>query len=124
MRFLLNMNINREMTAALNERGHMCRHVGDIGLSRAKDIEIVAEAKKTGEVIITHDLDYGHLLAFSGESAPSVIILRLRNLLTKEILSRMDMVWQEIEEPIAKGAIVSLSDKSLRIRTLPIKEKE
>jgi len=78
MNFLLNMNVHRDMAAPLKKRGHVCRHVGDIGLSRAKDVEIVAEAKRTGEVIITHDLDYGHLLAFSGEKAPSVIILRLR----------------------------------------------
>jgi len=120
MNFLLNMNIHRDMAAPLKKRGHVCRHVGDIGLSRAKDVEIVAEAKRTGEVIITHDLDYGHLLAFSGEKAPSVIILRLRDLGLDEVLSRLDSVWKEIESPLMDGAIVSLSDKSLRIRNLPI----
>lgn len=120
MNFLLNMNVNRDMTAPLEKRGHVCRHAGNIGMSRAKDVEIVAEAKRTREVIITHDLDYGHLLAFSGESAPSVLILRLRDLRTDEILSRFDAVWSEIETPLTEGAIVSLSDKSLRIRNLPI----
>ena len=122
MNFLLNMNIRREMIPPLQGRGHVCRHVGDIGMSRAKDVEIVAEAKRTGETILTHDLDYGHLLAFSGESAPSVIILRLRNLQTDEIISRLDSVWSEIESPLRNGAIVSISDKSLRIRNLPISE--
>ncbi len=120
MNFLLNMNIHRDMVAPLKKRGHVCRHVGDIGMARAKDVEIVAEARKTGETIVTHDLDYGHLLAFSGESAPSVIILRLRDLHTDEIVSRLDAVWKEIESPLMDGAIVSLSDKSLRIRNLPI----
>jgi predicted nuclease of predicted toxin-antitoxin system len=120
MNFLLNMNIRREMIAPLQKRGHACRHVGDIGMSRAKDEEIVAEAKRRGEVILTHDLDYGHLLAFSGEKAPSVIILRLRNLSVNEVLSRLDSIWKEIESPLMNGAIVSLSDKSLRIRKLPI----
>jgi predicted nuclease of predicted toxin-antitoxin system len=120
MNFLLNMNIRREMIAPLQKRGHACRHVGDIGMSRAKDDEIVAEAKRRGEVILTHDLDYGHLLAFSGEKAPSVIILRLRNLSVNEVLSRLDTIWKEIESPLMNGAIVSLSDKSLRIRKLPI----
>src|SRR3990172_89016 len=90
MNFLLNMNVHRDMAAPLEKRGHVCRHVADIGMSRATDVEIVAEAKRTGETIITHDLDYGHLLAFSGESAPSVIILRLRDLRTDEIMSRLD----------------------------------
>jgi predicted nuclease of predicted toxin-antitoxin system len=120
MNFLLNMNIRREMIAPLQARGHLCCHIGDIGMSRAKDVEIVAEAKRTGEIILTHDLDYGHLLAFSGDNAPSVIILRLRNLHPDEVLSRLDAVWGEIETPLHNGAIVSISDKSLRIRNLPI----
>ena len=123
MNFLLNMNVHRDMAALLEKRGHICRHVGDIGMSRAKDAEIVAEAKRTREVIMTHDLDYGHLLAFSGEKAPSVIILRLRDLRTDEILSRIDAIWKDIEHPLLEGAIVSLSDKSLRIRTLPIESR-
>jgi len=123
MKFLLNMNVNREMAAQLQERGHVCRHVGDMGMSRATDTEIVAEAKRTNEVILTHDLDYGHLLAFSGEKAPSVVILRLRNLQTDEVMSRLDAVWKDIESPVLEGAIVSLSDKSLRIRTLPIESE-
>ena len=123
MNFLLNMNVDRDMAAQLKKRGHVCRHGGDIGMSRAKDIEIVAEAKRTNEVILTHDLDYGHLLAFSGDKAPSVIILRLRDLRTNEIMSRLDAVWKDVESALMEGAIVSLSDKSLRIRTLPIESE-
>lgn len=123
MNFLLNMNVHRDMTAPLKERGHVCRHAGDIDMSRATDAEIVVEARNKGEVIVTHDLDYGHLLAFSGEKAPSVIILRLRDLRTNEIMSRLDAVWNEIEGVLAEGAIVSLSDKSLRIRKLPIESE-
>jgi predicted nuclease of predicted toxin-antitoxin system len=120
MNFLLNMNVNRDMAAQLEKRGHVCRHVGDIGMARATDTEIVAEAKRSNEVILTHDLDYGHLLAFSGAKAPSVVILRLRDLQLDEIVSRLDMVWKDIETPLLEGAIVSLSDQNLRIRTLPI----
>jgi len=120
MNFLLNMNVNRDMAAPLKKRGHVCRHTGDIGMARATDAEIVAEARRTGEVIITHDLDYGHLLAFSGERAPSVIMIRTRDLRTDEIILRIDSVWKEIESHILGGAIISLSDKNLRIRALPI----
>ena len=51
MNFLLNMNVNRDMTARLKGHGHICRPAGDVGMSRAKDIEIVAEAKRANEVI-------------------------------------------------------------------------
>jgi len=124
MNFLLNMNIDRDLAVQLKKRGHICRHAGNMGLSRATDTEIVTEAKRTNEVILTHDLDYGHLLAFSGDKAPSIIILRLRDLRSDEIMSRLDAVWKQIESPLLEGAIVSLSDKSLRIRTLPIESDQ
>jgi predicted nuclease of predicted toxin-antitoxin system len=47
MNFLLNMNVDRDMAVQLKKRGHICRHAGDIGLSRATDTEIVAEARRT-----------------------------------------------------------------------------
>ena len=42
-------------------------------MERASDAEILTTAKAESECVLTHDLDYGQLLAFSGESAPSVV---------------------------------------------------
>ena len=64
MRFLLNMNVPRELGRRLRDEGHEYRHVGDIGMAQASDVVIVEEARTHGKVILTHDLDYGHLLAF------------------------------------------------------------
>ena len=80
MKFLINMNLPRELGRRLSNLGHDCRHVGDVGLSDASDEAIVEAARKAGETILTHDLDYGSLLAFSGEPSPSVVIFRLRNI--------------------------------------------
>jgi len=68
MRFLHNMNIPRELGRKLEAQGHSWRHVGNIGMFRANDVAIIEEARAKSEVIVTHDLDYGHLLAFSGEA--------------------------------------------------------
>lgn len=72
------------------------------------------------EVIVTHDLDYSHLLAFSGEPAPSVIILRLRNIHSDNLLNRILRAWPEVEEALSEGAIVVLEDAAHRIRRLPL----
>ena len=122
MKFLLNMNLPRVLGRRLIAAGHPCRHVGDIGLGRASDLEIMAEAGRNRETILTHDLDYGHLLAFSGETAPSVIIFRLRNPHPVKLLSRMMAAWPEMEQPLQQGAIVVLEDAALRIRCLPISQ--
>ncbi|MGB9776420.1 MAG: DUF5615 family PIN-like protein [Anaerolineae bacterium] len=120
MRFLLNMNVPRSLAVLLAARGHLCRHVGDIGMSRATDEAILQEARMHQEVVVTHDLDYGHLLALSGESAPSVVIFRLRNTHPENLFAQMMKVWAEIEEPLRRGAIVVLEDAALRVRLLPI----
>ena len=65
MKFLLNMNLPRRLSGFLSEAGHTCRHAGDIGLAETPDRDIIVVAQGTGEVILTHDLDYGGLLAFS-----------------------------------------------------------
>ena len=91
-------------------------------MSRSNDLEIIREARKKTEIIITHDLDYGHLLAFSGEATPSVIIFRLRNTHPDNLFSQLIEKWPEIENPLLEGAIVVIEDNACRIRRLPIKK--
>jgi predicted nuclease of predicted toxin-antitoxin system len=122
MKFLLNMNLPRQLGKQLAGAGHVCRHVGDIGMARASDTEIVAAARRNRETIITHDLDYGGLLAFSGEDAPSVIIFRVHNTRIQNLFDQFVSAWNEIEEPLSNGAIVILEDAVLRIRRLPFED--
>ncbi|GAK50941.1 hypothetical protein U14_02183 [Candidatus Moduliflexus flocculans] len=120
MKFLLNMNVPPQLGRHLMQLGHHCRHVRELGMARAADYEIVAEARRQQETILTHDLDYGHLLAFSGEAWPSVIIFRVRQTNADYLLQRLLRVWAAIEQPLTEGAIVVLEDAALRIRKLPI----
>jgi predicted nuclease of predicted toxin-antitoxin system len=124
VKFLLNMNLPRELGRHLASLGHACRHAGDIGLARAEDSVIVAEARRAQETVLTHDLDYGNLLAFSGEASPSVVIYRLANTLTSNLLQRLVAAWSQIESPLQEGAIVVIEDASVRIRRLPIASSE
>ena len=120
MKFLLNMNVPMGLGKLLATRGHDYRHVRDIGMARADDAQIVQAARRNQEVIVTHDLDYGSLLAFSGEATPSVVIFRLRNIHSRNLFSRIMSAWAEIEYPLSQGSIVVLEDASFRIRSLPI----
>jgi len=114
------MNVPRSPGIKLMQNGYEYCHVGDIGMFQSDDINIVQFAKENKEIIITHDLDYGNILAFSGDSSPSVIIFRLRNSHPDNLFYRMITEWDEIENHLLKGAIVIIEDSALRIRDLPI----
>jgi len=120
MNFLLNMNMPRTLVACLVAQGHQVRHAGDVGLATASDTAIVDDARRHGEVIITHDLDYGHLLAFSGERTPSVIILRLARPSARSITKSVVNAWDQIATALQQGAIVIVEDTTIRVRNLPI----
>lgn len=120
MKFLLNMNTPRSLGEKLCNSGHTYRHTGNIGKSKASDLEIINEAKINKEIIITHDLDYGHLLAFSGEKEPSVIIFRIKNTHPDNLFNKMISTWHRIENSLLEGSIIIIEDNSLRIRNLPI----
>ena len=124
MEFLLNMNLPRALGRKLAALGHEWRHVAEIGMARASDASIPAEAKSRGECVITHDLDYGQLHAFSGDSAPSVLIFRLRRTESKLLDQRMMAGWGEIEEGLTSGAVVVIEEAATRIRRLPIAKYE
>lgn len=121
MKFLLNMNIPRQLGRLLQEQGHSVRHAADVGLASASDHAIVDAARANGEVIVTHDLDYGHLLAFAGTNAPSVIIFRLPQPSVDGMMAALAAAWQNIEQPLIRGAIVVIEDSAVRVRELPVK---
>ena len=120
MKFLLDMNVPRSLGQRLENVGHKSRHVGDVGMFQANDSEIINVAQANNEAIITHDLDFGDLLAFSGASSPSIIILRLRNTEPTNLFEKILTSWPEIEQPLQKGALVIINDQKVRIRELPI----
>jgi predicted nuclease of predicted toxin-antitoxin system len=124
MRFLLNMNVPRELGRQLVASGREARHAGDAGLAAAADEEILRCARQSGEVIITHDLDYGRLLAFSGQREPSVVIFRTQNAHPRDLFARIVRAWSHIEKPLAEGAVVVIEDTAVRIRPLPISRSE
>ncbi len=120
MIFLLDMNMARQLGKLLETRGHAWRHVADAGLQRADDSVILEAAKQIGEVILTHDLDYGTLLAFSGDVRPSVVIFRRRNVHPRELFEAMMKYWAELAPALEAGALIILEDSAIRIRRLPI----
>ncbi len=120
MKFLLDVNMPPSLIKAFEKLGHNARHVGLDGFAKASDLELIEIASSLEETIVTHDLDFGQLLAFTGASKPSVIIFRIHlinSVLFEELLNQN---WELIAASVANGAIVIIETDKIRIRNLPI----
>ena len=69
---------------------------------------------------MTFDLDFGEILAASGQEIVSVILFRLRNTRTDFVIQRLDDVRNLSSVDLSRGAIVVVEDGRQRIRKLPI----
>jgi predicted nuclease of predicted toxin-antitoxin system len=104
----------------LRSVGHDVVHLRELGLQRLSDDDILVKAREEGRIVLTMDLDFGYLLAISADPLPSVVLFRLSDERAEFVNRRLASVVRERAEALAAGAIVSVSDTSIRVRGLPI----
>ena len=120
MLILADMPISPKTVEFLKELGHEAVHAADLGLARAADEEIVQRAKADGMAILTEDLDFGAILAVTGELDPGIIILRVGNWGREEIEGRLRTVLGELPEESFVNSIATVDRHRVRFRRLPI----
>lgn len=121
MKFLLDQNLSPALVEMLATLGHQARHVLRIGMHKAPDFDILLEADANDEIILTHDLDFGDILAMSGKNTPSVIIFRISPIDTLRFFGLLRSNLPNLENALEEGSLVIISSKNIRIRRLPIK---
>ncbi len=89
-------------------------------MSRAADLEILNRARGEHRVCVTLDADFHALLATSGERNPSVVRVRKEGLNADALATFLVAIWPRIESALASGAMVTITDRNVRIRQLPI----
>jgi predicted nuclease of predicted toxin-antitoxin system len=62
-RLLVDMNLAPELCARFRAAGHEAVHWSTIGVPNASDESIMVHAKDHGFVVLTHDLDFGAIVA-------------------------------------------------------------
>ncbi len=118
MKFLLDMGLAQSTARFLRRHGHDALHLRDQGLQKLEDEVIIQKARAEGSVILTHDLDFGRIMALSGQHIPSVITFRLSNMRPpSEVLLRFS-------EYLDAGALISVTDRGIRVRRLPVHNHE
>jgi predicted nuclease of predicted toxin-antitoxin system len=120
MRFLADMAILLSTVAWLRDQGHDVTHLRDDGLQRAEDSDVLEKARTEDRTLLTLDLDFGYLMAISGQSLPSIIIFRLGNESAKVVTQRLTDTLGVCIADLEQGAIVTVSEDKIRVRHLPI----
>ena len=90
------------------------------GLSTATDDHILEYARANNRVVCTLDADLHALLAVSGSLGPSVIRLRREGLRRPDVASLLKRIWSEIGVSIDSGAVVTVTERAIRLRRLPV----
>lgn len=119
-RILLDQGLPRSTPVFLREAGWDVEHVSDIGLSRASDVEIISRAREGKRILCTLDADFHALLAVSGKNSPSVIRIRREGLRGQALASLLLSSWPRIEQAADQGALITITQNTIRVRYLPV----
>jgi predicted nuclease of predicted toxin-antitoxin system len=119
---LLDQGLPRSAVAGLIAAGWKAVHVCDIGMSRASDEQRLEYAKNHNFCCVTLDADFHTLLAVSNASAPSVIRIRREGLNGTALANLLLAIRPKIDRQVVKGAMVTVTETAIRIRSLPIQD--
>ena len=88
-------------------------------MQSAADAEIIALAHEEERTILTQDTDFGTLLVTETGQRVSVVMLRSRHGAAQHQAQLLLRALPQVEQALAGGAIVVVSDSSVRVRDLP-----
>jgi predicted nuclease of predicted toxin-antitoxin system len=86
--------------------------------------EIMSWARSNGFVVLTHDLDFGAILAATGADSPSVLQVRTQDVSPKRIGELVLSAFKQFEEMLNQGSLVSIDAKQARARILPLARRD
>lgn len=121
MRILVDMNLSPRWCEVLARHGWHAVHWSTVGDPRAGDATLMAWAHANGYVVLTHDLDFGTLLAVTKAEAPSVVQVRTQDLLPESAEQLFVAALHQFEPLLEGGALVVVEESRSRARVLPLK---
>ncbi len=120
MRLVLDMNLSPDLRAQLGAAGHEAVHWSTLGAPTASDESIMIYARDRDLVVVTHDLDFGAILAATHADGPSVIQVRIGDVLSDRFVSLVSTAVTRFESDLLAGALVVVDETRSRVRVLPI----
>lgn len=122
MRFLADMGVSIRVVEWLRAEGHDAAHLREEGLQRLPNGDIFVKADAEGRILLTFDLDFGEILALSGDHRVSVVLFRLRDARGIRQVERLKRVLVDSSEALVTGAVIVVEDGRHRVRQLRAEE--
>jgi len=121
MRILVDMNLSPVWVSVLMDAGHVAMHWSTVGAPSASDAHIVAWARDNGHILLTHDLDFGAILAATNAAAPSVIQIRTQDIAPEHASGVLLAAPARFASQLEEGVLISVDEERARARVLPLK---
>lgn len=121
MKILIDMNLSPNWQVVLKRNGYEAVHWSNVGDIRAEDSEIMEYARLSGYIVLTHDLDFGAILAATGADAPSVLQIRTQDTLPDAMELIVIAALTQFAPELIAGTLVTVDAVRARARVLPIR---
>ena len=123
MKLLVDMNLSPRWIGVLVDAGIEAAHWSTLGASSAPDSEIMAYAKAHDYVVLTHDLDFGAILAATHGEKPSVVQIRAEDVSPDVIGVQIVAALRQMASELEEGALLTVDPNRTRLRVLPLRPR-
>lgn len=124
MKFLGDMNLSPRWVAELSGAGWPAEHWSELGKANASDLEILSYAAANDYVVLTHDLDFGTILAITHGKKPTVVQIRSMDISPDVVAAQTIAALRHAEIELAAGALLTIEPDRARLRILPLRIDE
>jgi len=121
IKLLLDMGLPRRAAEDLRQDGMVVTHVGELGMARTPDREILAMAEREQLTVVTLDSDFAKIIATEGRAVPSLIHVRLPDLDRETTVQLIRQILPLLISDLEDGCIASVGPLGIRVRPIPIR---
>jgi predicted nuclease of predicted toxin-antitoxin system len=122
VKLLIDMNLSPAWADFLVSAGSAAAHWASVGEHHALDTDIMAYAAAWDYVVLTHDLDFGAILAATNGARPSVVRFPAGDLSPDTIGRHLVDALHRMEAELERGALLTIEPGRARMRLLPLRD--
>lgn len=120
MKVLVDMNLSPRWVDLLGQAGFESAHWIDLGPKDASDAQVMDFARTNDYVVLTHDLDFGAILAATRATKPSVVQVRAEDIRPQAIGAQVVAALHQQSSQLQEGALLTIDVARTRVRILPL----